>query len=263
MAADILDIVHECDRVLDAGAFNDVAYNGLQVEGRRACKRIMIACTASQRAIDSAIAGKADTILVHHGLMWKGNSQPYTGIYKKRLKALLEHDINLIAYHLPLDASKQYGNNAYLAQLLCGKDPEWVEPGNPQSIGMVCDLKEKLAPYEIGATLSTNLNCGVLVSQGVQKDVTRLGICSGSGSFLLDGECDFDMLITGDCTEQGWHIAQEKGIVLGVMGHDSSELGGVRLLGRYLKEKFKLELFSELYDPMQDTALALMNPSKR
>jgi dinuclear metal center YbgI/SA1388 family protein len=256
MKAAIRELERDCSELLDAASFKDVAYNGIQVEGSAECSRILTACTASQRAIDSAVAEGADLLLVHHGIMWKGAFQPYDGMVKRRLQTLFDHGITLMAYHLPLDASMDYGNNAFLAKAIGGADLDWVEPGDPSSIGMICTLPRAMSARGVAQALARTCGCEVRIS-GEEARVRRVGICSGSGSFMLEGRADFDMLLTGDCEEQAWHEAAEKGIALAAMGHDSSEMGGVAALGQYLGEKYGLEVASDFYDPMQDSGIAL------
>ncbi|MGN0909339.1 MAG: Nif3-like dinuclear metal center hexameric protein [Succinivibrio sp.] len=253
---DIRELERDCNDVLDAHSFKDAAFNGIQVEGSGGCTRILAACTASQRAIDSAVSQGADVLLVHHGIMWKGAFQPYGGMVKRRLKTLFDNGITLLAYHLPLDANMEYGNNAFLAKAIGGMDPDWVVPGDPSSIGITCTLPRAMAARDVAQALSRTCGCEVRVT-GEDLKVKRIGICSGSGSFMLEGSADFDMLVTGDCEEQGWHEAAERGIALAAMGHDSSEMGGVAALGQYLCERHGLELVSDFYDPMQDSGIAL------
>ncbi|MDD7021449.1 MAG: Nif3-like dinuclear metal center hexameric protein [Aeromonadales bacterium] len=255
-APTIRELERECNEILDSASFKDFAYNGIQVEGSRECRCILTACTASQRAIDSAIKAEADVLLVHHGIMWKGAFQPYSGMVRRRLKALFDSGITLIAYHLPLDASMEYGNNAFLANAIGGGDMDWVAPGDPTSIGMTCTLPRAMSARAVAEKLCRTCGCEVRVS-GEDLKVKRIGICSGSGSFMLDNAADFDMLVTGDCAEQAWHEAAESGIALAVMGHDSSEMGGVAALGQHLAEKYGLEFVSDFYDPMQDSGIAL------
>ncbi len=252
----IRDLERECSELLDAASFKDAAYNGIQVEGSGECSRILAACTASQRAIDSAAKAGADVLLVHHGIMWKGAFAPYEGMVKRRLKSLFDNGITLIAYHLPLDASMEYGNNAFLAKAIGGAECDWVEPGDPASIGITCTLPRATSARAVADLLSRTCGCEVRIS-GEDLKVRRVGICSGSGSFMLEGRADFDMLITGDCEEQGWHEAAERGIALAAMGHDSSEMGGVAALGQYLAQKHGIELVTDFYDPMQDSGIAL------
>ena len=111
------------DQVLESGKFGDYSPNGLQVEGRARVARVLTGVTASQALLDEAVRRGADTLIVHHGYFWKGESPRVVGYRRQRLATLLQHDINLLAYHLPLDAHPELGNNAQWAQAM-GWQPE-------------------------------------------------------------------------------------------------------------------------------------------
>lgn len=116
--AKLSDIIQWCNQTLKAAEFKDYAPNGLQIEGKAEVRKIVCAVTASQDAIDAAIAQGADMLLVHHGYFWKGEPYPITGMRGKRIKSLIQHDISLVGYHLPLDSHPTLGNNAALAEIL-------------------------------------------------------------------------------------------------------------------------------------------------
>ena len=126
------ELTRYLDELLESGSFKDYCPNGLQVEGRAEVQRIVAGVTASQALVDAAIASAADAILVHHGWFWRGEDGRVTGFRKARMQALLMHDINLIAYHLPLDGHVEFGNNAQLA-----KELGWTVEGRfgEQAIG--------------------------------------------------------------------------------------------------------------------------------
>ncbi|BBI73705.1 hypothetical protein HAALTHF_32140n [Vreelandella aquamarina] len=111
-------LVAACDHQLRAEQFKDFTVNGLQVEGRDTVKRVMSGVTACQALLDEAVAWQADMVLVHHGYFWKNEPVPITGMKQRRIKTLLANDISLLAYHLPLDAHAEIGNNAQLAKRL-------------------------------------------------------------------------------------------------------------------------------------------------
>ncbi|MFP5506777.1 MAG: Nif3-like dinuclear metal center hexameric protein, partial [Gammaproteobacteria bacterium] len=115
---ELRELVGYCDTLLSAGTFQDYCPNGLQVEGRGEVRRLVSGVTASQALVDAAIAAGADAVLVHHGYFWKGEDPGVTGMKRRRLAALLAADISLIAYHLPLDAHPEFGNNARLGAVL-------------------------------------------------------------------------------------------------------------------------------------------------
>ena len=111
-------LIEHLNAYLNAASFKDYAPNGLQVEGKPEIHRIVLGVSASQALIDHACSMGADCILVHHGWFWKGERSEVVGMKQRRLKALLKNDINLIAYHLPLDAHEEVGNNAEIARVL-------------------------------------------------------------------------------------------------------------------------------------------------
>ena len=111
-------LIRYCNELLDSGGFQDYCPNGLQVEGRTEIRRIVSGVTASQALVDAAVEAQADLLLVHHGYFWRGESAAVVGVKQRRLKALLQSDINLVAYHLPLDVHAELGNNVQLARLM-------------------------------------------------------------------------------------------------------------------------------------------------
>ena len=131
------DIIQWCDQTLKSHEFKDYAPNGLQIEGRSEVKKILCAVTASQDAIDAAIAQQADLLLVHHGYFWKGEPYPITGMRGKRIKALIQNDISLVGYHLPLDSHPTLGNNAMIAKILGLENIEALDPSERNPIGNI------------------------------------------------------------------------------------------------------------------------------
>lgn len=233
------------DDYLDVRLFSDPSLNGLQVEGFKECTCIATAATASLETIDAAVEEGADTLLVHHGLFWKGQQTPVVGAFKDRLNALLEANINLLAYHLPLDAHLSVGNNRYLCDLLGLSDIDYVVPGTPQSIAMQGYLTDPLSVKEVAELLSESLDTRVQVLGDCDDNLllSNVAVCSGSGSFLID-ECmtpQFHALVTGDVKEQTYHFAKESGTPVFVIGHHASEQGGIKRLGDHLCRHFDIE----------------------
>ena len=148
------ELIQYLDELLESARFKDYCPNGLQVEGCATVQRIVTGVTASQALLEAAIVREADTILVHHGWFWRGEDGRITGIRKARLHALLQHDINLVAYHLPLDSHEELGNNAQLAQRM-----GWTVDGRfgEQAIGWHGRLNETQTLAELTARLSNEL----------------------------------------------------------------------------------------------------------
>ncbi len=143
--ANLNDIIQWCDQTLAAREFKDYAPNGLQIEGKSEVNKILCAVTASQSAIEAAIEQGADLLLVHHGYFWKGEAYPITGMRGKRIKTLIQHDISLVGYHLPLDSHPTLGNNAAIADLLELENIEQLDPSEKRPIGNIGYLKQPMS----------------------------------------------------------------------------------------------------------------------
>lgn len=239
-------LINYLDEYLQARDFSyDPSVNGLQIEGFAEVGVIATAADASLDSIDAARELGADTLLVHHGLFWQGDDRALTGILKDRVNAVLEANLNLIAYHLPLDAHPLVGNNAFLASLLGEGSCDYIVPGDKSSIAMRKVLKEAKSVREVCALLCKHLDCRVGILGNVGEDfwLRDFAVCSGSGGSVID-KCrnpTFDALITGEINEQTYNAAVESGTVVFIVGHHASEQDGVRLLGASLADKFKLE----------------------
>ena len=230
---------------LDVAKFKDASLNGLQVEGFSECISIATATTASLEAIDAAVEEGADTLIVHHGLLWKGQDTRIVGSYKDRLNAILEANLNLLAYHLPLDAHLTLGNNRYISDIIGLEDLDYIEKGCPQSIAMQGIMPEPLTVEQMALKLSNALDTKVEVLGNCDPKLllSKIAVCSGSGSFLLDDNPSpkFQALITGDVKEQTYHLSSENGTPVFVLGNHASEQGGFKRLGDYLSSKYGLE----------------------
>lgn len=240
-----IKLLHLVDEFLDTAFFDDVSYNGLQVEGKKEVTFVATAATASLDAVNAAVSIGADALLVHHGLFWKGADSRTIGSMKKRLKALMDADINLYAWHLPLDANDKIGNNRYLIDLLNPEKFDYVRPGDKSSIAMRALLKEPVAVKDAGQLLSLKLDTEVAVIGNADPDflISNIAVCSGSGSFILEKGCfeKYDALITGDVSEQTYHLAKETETLVFAVGHYASEQDGIRLLGEYLGQQCGLK----------------------
>lgn len=236
--------------LLEISRFRDYCPNGLQVQGRSEIKRIASGVTASQRLLDAAIAWGADAIIVHHGYFWRNEDQTITGIKKKRIMQLLQHDVNLLAYHLPLDAHAELGNNAQLAQRLglqaTGRFGE-------QDIGWHGELPQATALGEFAATIAGSLQRTPLVIGDKSKKLRRVAWCTGGaqGYFEQAIALGVDAFITGEISEQNVHVAEETGVAFISAGHHASERYGVQALGEHLAERWQLQhRYFELDNPV-------------
>ena len=237
------ELVAYCNNLLECSHYQDYCPNGLQVEGRSQVKRIVSGVTASQAMIEAAAAAGADMLLVHHGYFWRGEAAPITGLKQRRIAALLEHGINLVAYHLPLDAHAKYGNNVQLAELLGWQISGGLEPSNPRSIGLQGELAEEISGEQLAQQLEEKLGRKPMFIAGHDRPVKRIAWCTGGAQGYIEKAVALgvDAFITGEVSEQTYHIARECGINFYAAGHHATERYGVQALGEHLKERFDVE----------------------
>ncbi|WP_432459480.1 Nif3-like dinuclear metal center hexameric protein [Agarivorans sp. QJM3NY_25] len=237
---------------LDSFKFKDYCPNGLQVEGRESVQCIVTGVTACQALIDQAIAHKADAILVHHGFFWKNEAAVVTGMKRRRLQALLKHDINLYAYHLPLDVHPELGNNAQLAKRLGMTLTRGLEPWDPRSVAMVGKLAEPISGEAFAAQIEAVLQRKPLHISN-QRKIHKVGICTGGGqSYLgLAAEQGLDAFVSGEISENTVHTAREMQIDYFAAGHHATERYGVQALGEWLAEQHQLDVrFIDVDNPV-------------
>ncbi len=243
-----VELIAYCDELLEVGKFKDYCPNGLQVEGKGTIKKIVSGVTASQDLIDQAVENQADLLLVHHGFFWKGEKIVVTGIKKKRLKSILLHDLNLLAYHLPLDAHKQLGNNVQLAQKLGISIDHFFAP---QEIAVLGKIKEQ-AGSELKQQIARVLHREPL---HIESDclISRVALCTGAAQSYIEQaiELGVDAFISGEVSENTWHIAKENNIHYFAAGHHATERYGVKALGEHLADYFGLKHeFIDIINPV-------------
>lgn len=236
------------NRQLNSDAFSDYAPNGMQVEGRTDIRRIVTGVTACQALIDAAIALRADALLVHHGWFWKNESPLICGMKQRRLKALLAHDINMFAWHLPLDAHPVLGNNAQLAALL-----DITPTGLLDTLVPVGELATPLDGAGLKQRLEQRLSRPVLhCGDRAPGHITRLAWCTGGGQGFIDlaVRAGVDAFISGEVSEQTIHIARENGLHFFAAGHHATERGGIRALGEWLSAQHAMDVtFVDIDNP--------------
>jgi len=238
--------------LLKPETINDFCPNGLQVEGKDEIRTIVTGVTASQALIDAAIEKNADAILVHHGYFWKGESQPIIGMKKRRVAALLANDINLFAYHLPLDIHPEIGNNAQLAQLLDIEIEAGLEPVN-NSVAMKGRLKTPLTGGEFAKKINQVLNREPLTSLVRNDKIETIALCTGGGQGYIDlaAEQGLDAYLTGEASEQTIHSSREQNIDFFAAGHHATERYGIKALGEYLADKYGFDVtFIDIDNPV-------------
>jgi dinuclear metal center YbgI/SA1388 family protein len=238
---------------LQSEKIRDYCPNGLQVEGKAGIARVVTGVTASQALLDAAVAVNADAILVHHGYFWKNETAPVTGIKKKRLQTLLRHDINLLAYHLPLDVHPTLGNNAQLGLLLNAENITAVAAAEPNGVLMQGELATGFSAEQIAQQLENTLGRKVLLhaienSAGIRK----LAWCTGGGQGYIEqaAAAGAQLFISGEVSEQTIHLSRELGIHFIAAGHHATERYGVKALGEFIAQQLGLEVqFIDIDNP--------------
>ena len=231
-----------CNNLLQPDRFRDYGPNGLQVEGRAEIRTLVSGVTASLALIDRAIESGADALFVHHGLFWRGQDGTVTGWMRQRLSRLLAHDINLFAYHLPLDAHPTLGNNAQLGQRL-GLTAQ--ENFGEQSLGFL-GVSEASLPnaHVLAQRIASALGrTPLLVDGGHARPLKRIAWCSGGAqsSFEEALATGADAYITGEISEPQAHLARESGVAFLACGHHATERGGAAAVAAHLAQQFGLE----------------------
>src|SRR5574340_837272 len=238
------------DQLLEAPRFRDYCPNGLQVEGRAEIASIVCGVTASQALIDAALEHGADALLVHHGYFWRGEDGRIAGMRRRRLKTLLTHDLNLFAYHLPLDAHPEFGNNAQLARLM-----GWTTSGRfaEQDVGFLGAPPAGTTVGLLARHLAARLAREPQVIGDPDRPVARLAWCTGAaqGWFEQAVACGADAYVSGEISEQAVHLARETGVAYLAAGHHATERYGARALGAHLAERFGLRCsFVDIDNPV-------------
>jgi dinuclear metal center YbgI/SA1388 family protein len=247
------DVLALLDRTLEPQRFSDYCPNGLQVEGRADVRKVVTGVTASQALIEAAVARGADALLVHHGYFWKGEDARVVGMKKARLKTLLNHEVSLLAYHLPLDAHPELGNNAQLARVLGLTIDGPLEPGNSRSIGNTATLVAPLSATDFAQHLAACLGRQPTHIAGGPAMIHRVGFCTGGAQGYIDQAIalGLDAYISGEISEQTVHAARECGIHYFACGHHATERYGVQALGEFLQQETGIEVeFVDIDNPV-------------
>lgn len=251
--AKLQDIIQWCDQTLKSPEFKDYAPNGLQIEGKTEVRKILAAVTASQDAIDAAIRENADLLLVHHGYFWKGEAYPITGMRGKRIKSLIQHDISLLAYHLPLDSHPSLGNNVAIADLLKLERIEALDPSERHPIGNIGYLNQPMPVEDFKKFVSKTLKFDVTHLPADKTMIEKVGFCTGGAQdFIVKAaEQGCDAYISGEVSERTFYEAKELGVHYFACGHHATERYGVQRLGQAISEQFDIEyVYFELNNPI-------------
>ena len=247
------EVVMALETLLQIASFQDYCPNGLQVEGSTTISKLATAVTASMSAIQAAQEWCADTLLVHHGYFWRGESATLVGMKKRRVAQLISGDMNLLAYHLPLDYHLELGNNTALGQELARCLPEFEltmghadQPIWQGSFAAPCD------PATFLEGVARAVSRAPLWIDAGGNSITRFGWCTGGAQDLIDAaaQMNLDAFISGEISERTTHSAREQGIHFFAAGHHATERYGVQRLGAWLSSRFAIEhRFFDLDNP--------------
>ena len=230
------------DALLQPERFKDYGPNGLQVEGKAEVRKIVSGVTASLALIEAAVAVQADAIFVHHGLFWRGQSGTVTGWMKKRLALLLQHDINLYAYHLPLDAHPELGNNAQLGLQLGLTATSRFGDQNLGFLGVKTDGGSFNGACELSEHIKNVLNRPLTLINNAQNAIIKIAWCTGGaqGYFEAAIAAGADAFITGEISEPQAHYAREMNVAFMACGHHASERYGAPAVAAYVAAQYGL-----------------------
>ena len=234
---------HYLNETLQPERFSDYCPNGLQVEGKQEIRKIVTGVTASTALLQAAHKANADAILVHHGYFWRGENQVITGIKKRRIQFLLQHEINLFGFHLPLDAHTEFGNNVMLGKVFGLQIAGYLDDKNmlpwskvkPQSLQAVAE------------NIATKLGRVPQVIGDLDKPIKTIAWCTGAAQGYIEqaiaaqsDNFNVDVFISGEISEQTVHSARESATSYIAAGHHVTERYGIQALGKHLAKKFDL-----------------------
>ncbi len=243
-------LVGYLQQILQPERFSDYCPNGLQIQGRSNVLKIVSGVTASMDLLQAAADVEADAVLVHHGFFWKNEDPCIVGIKQKRIKFLLDHNMSLLAYHLPLDAHPELGNNVQLANRL-GLNLEGCT-GN-QNILSYGTLSELRMLGEFSEFVDLQLDRTPMVIGSDSKQIKRVAWCSGGAQSYMKDAIDLgvDLFISGEISEQTYHLARESGVAYMAAGHHATERYGVKALGDHLASHFSISHeFIDIHNPV-------------
>ncbi len=226
--------------LLQPERFSDYCPNGLQVEGKQHIRKIVTGVTASMALLEAALQANSDAVLVHHGYFWRGEAQAITGIKRRRIQFLLQHDINLFAYHLPLDAHAELGNNVMLAKQL---GLNITGRAGDKEMLLLAELNMPQSLQTFAKLIESKLNRTPQVIGDLAKPIKTVALCTGAAQGYIGQALaeNVDVYISGEISEQTVHVARESGMSYISAGHHATERYGIQALGGHLAQKFGLQ----------------------
>ncbi|TAL63769.1 MAG: Nif3-like dinuclear metal center hexameric protein [Legionella sp.] len=237
------ELTQYLDEFLNCRRYQDYAPNGLQVEGKEQIQRLCTAVTASDEVISQAVAWQADALLVHHGYFWRGEDPTIVGIKRQRISKLLNHNLNLFAYHLPLDCHIELGNNACLAKLFAVNNVQMHKVDKVENILWSGELNKEQSIAEFGQFIEKQLGRTPQIISAQEKPIRRIAWCSGAAQDYLEqaSRLGVDAYLSGEISERTYYQAKELGINYFCCGHHATERYGIQALGKQLTSQFALE----------------------
>ena len=236
---ELKQLVNYTRQILQVERFTDYCPNGLQVEGKSDVNKIVTGVSASMDFLEAAKSAGADAVLVHHGYFWKSEDDCIVGLKRNRIKFLLDNEISLLAYHLPLDAHPELGNNVQLGKVL-GLNVK-AYSGNQGLIAQAA-LGEPQTLGQVAQHIASQLGRAPLVIGDLTQSIKSLAWCTGGAQGYITDAIDLgvDLFISGEISEQTVHLARESGVAYIAAGHHATERYGVKALGEHLASEFAL-----------------------
>lgn len=248
-----IELLNYLDGLLKPQKIKDYCPNGLQIEGEETISKVVTGVTASQALIDEAIKRNAQAIFVHHGYFWRGENPCLRGMKKSRFKSLLLNDINLYAYHLPLDIHPELGNNAQLAQRIGITVKGGLDKSDPNSVAMQGEFDQPMSLSQLSDKLGSALTRSPFEVSGGEHLIKTVAWCTGGGQGYIEAAAEqgIDAFITGEVSEQTVHTAREMNIHFIAAGHHATERYGAKAVGEHLAEKFGIDVeFIDIDNPV-------------
>lgn len=234
------ELAHYTQQLMRVERFKDYCPNGLQVEGRQDIRKIVSGVTASMALLEAAYKANADLILVHHGYFWRNEDARIVGIKRNRIAYLMKNDLNLMAYHLPLDAHAELGNNVQFGKLI-GLDA--IDYAGEDNLVAYAEFETSIMLGDLILRIEKSLQRTPMLIGNIEKPVKKIAWCTGAAQSYIDAAAGLgaDVFISGEISEQTTHQALEMGVAYIAAGHHATERYGVKALGEHLAAKFNLE----------------------
>lgn len=238
----LLELADYSNRTLEIARYHDYCPNGLQVAGCDQIRTLITGVTASERFLEAAISAGADVALVHHGYFWKGENPVLVGMKYRRIQRLIDSNVALLAYHLPLDCHIEFGNNAQLAKRFGFNITNQHTAGGVDGLLWEGTLTEPEPADQFIARVSAALNRDCLAVGCQEHDIKKVAWCSGGGQRFLNDAAILgaDAYISGEISEQTTHEANEQGMLYLAAGHHATERYAVQAFGEHLAERFDI-----------------------